>query len=217
MTDFAANRTMMVDTQIRPSDVTKFPIIDAMLNVRREMFVPDAKRSVAYMGGDIMLTDGRVILDPRVLAKMIDAAEIEIGDIVLDLGCGMGYSSALLARMAEAVIAVEDDADRVSEAEGLLAEAGADNVAVVQAELAEGAAKHGPYDAILIQGGVEEVPQAILDQLKEDGRIVAIFMDGTLGEARVGIKVNGDVSWRMDFNATAPVLPGFAKERDFVF
>ncbi len=215
MTDFAANRIMMVDTQIRPSDVTKFPIIDAMLTVRREHFVPDRMRSVAYAGEDIPLGEGRVILDPRVLAKMLDAVDIQNEDIVLDIGCGLGYSSAVLARMADAVIAVEDTDERVSEAEHLLSQANVDNVAVIESPLTEGAAKHGPYDVILVQGAVETMPQAILEQLKEGGRIIAIFVDGALGEARVGIKADGHVSWRMSFNAVAPVLPGFEQTAEF--
>lgn len=215
MIDYAANRMMMVDTQIRPSDVTKFPIIEAMLSVRREHFVPDSKRAVAYAGEDIHLDNSRVILDPRVLAKMLDAADIQSGDIALDIGCGLGYSSALLSRMCEAVIAVEDTPERVSEAERLLSEAGADNVAVVEAPLTDGAEKHGPYDVILLQGGVETLPDGLLEQLKEGGRIIAIFVDGALGEARVGVKADGEVSWRMSFNATAPVLPGFERSMEF--
>lgn len=215
MADYAALRTMMVDTQIRPADVTKFPIIEAMLTVKRERFVPDNKRSVAYMGEHIELGGGRTMLDPRTLAKMLDAATIDQKDIVLDLGCGLGYSSALLARMCEAVIAVEDDADRVAQAERRLGEAGADNVAVIEGVLADGAAKHGPYDIILIQGAVQDVPESLLDQLKEDGRIVAIFAQGALGEVRVGVKVNGAVSWKMNFNANAPILAGFEKEEAF--
>lgn len=215
MTDFATARTMMVDTQVRPSDVTKFHIIDAMLTVKRENFVPDNKRAVAYMGEHIALSGGRTMLDPRTLAKMLDAVNVDRDDIVLDLGCGLGYSSALLARMCEAVIAVEDDPDRVADAEARLSDAGADNVAVIEGVLNEGAAKHGPYDAILIHGAVQQVPDTILDQLKEDGRIMAIFSDGALGEARVGVKAHGSVSWRMEFNANAPVLPGFEKEKTF--
>lgn len=215
MTDFTTSRTMMVDTQVRPSDVTKFPIIEAMLSVKRENFVPDLKRDVAYMGEHIYLGGGRVMLDPRTFAKMLDAVTIDQKDIVLDLGCGLGYSSAVLARMCEAVIALEDDPDRVAQAETRLGEAGADNVAVIEGVLSEGAAKHGPYDIILIQGAVQTVPDALLEQLKEDGRIVAIFTEGALGEARVGVKVNGTVSWRMDFNASAPVLSGFEKQSAF--
>lgn len=209
MTDFARRRTTMVDTQVRPSDVTKFPIIDAMLTVPRELFVPADKREAAYMGEHVDLGGGRVVLDPRTLAKMLEAAEIDLDDLVLDVGTGMGYSAALAARMAEAVIAVEGSADLVSEAERALSEAGVDNVAVVEGPLAEGASKHGPYDVILIEGGVERVPETLINQLKEGGRIVAIFLEGKLGVVRVGYRIDGAVSWRFAFNAGAPLLPGF--------
>ncbi|GFE63422.1 protein-L-isoaspartate O-methyltransferase family protein [Litoreibacter roseus] len=215
MMDFAASRTMMVDTQVRPSDVTKFPIIDAMLTVRREAFVPNAKRAVAYAGEDVDLGRGRFLLEPRTLAKMLDALDIQQDDLVLDLGCGLGYSSAVLARLAQAVVAVEEDETLLSEAETALSEQGADNVAVMAGTLAEGAAQHGPYDVITIQGGVEQVPDALIDQLKDGGRIGALFVDGALGECRIGYKVDGWVTWRMAFNAGAPILAGFEKKPSF--
>lgn len=215
MTDFARRRTTMVDTQVRPSDVTKFPIIDAMLSVPRELFVPADRREAAYVGEHVELGGGRVVLDPRTLAKMLEAAEIGPGDLVLDVGTGLGYSAALAARMAEAVIALEDSAEGVAEAERALADAGVDNVAVVEGPLAEGAAKHGPYDVILIEGGVERVPEALTSQLKEGGRIVAIFLEGRLGVVRVGYRIDGAVSWRFVFNGGAPLLPGFEAARAF--
>ena len=215
MTDFTHRRTTMVDTQVRPSDVTKFPIIDAMLSVPREVFVPADKREAAYVGEHVDLGDGRVVLDPRTLAKMLEAADIGRGDLVLDIGPGLGYSAALAARMADAVIALEDSADRVADAERALAEAGADNVAVVEGALAEGAAKHGPYDVILIQGAVERVPEALTNQLKEGGRIVAIFLEDRLGVVRVGHRNDAAVSWRFAFNAGAPLLPGFETAKAF--
>lgn len=215
MTDFETNRTMMVDTQVRPSDVTKFPIIDAMLSVRREAYVPSSKREVAYVDANIALSPGRVVLEPRSLAKMLDAMELQQSDMVLNVGAGLGYSAAILSRMAEAVIAVEEDPGFVREAEDALAEQGADNVVVLEAKLTDGAPKHGPYDAILIEGAVEQVPQALIDQLKEGGRIAAIFANGQHGECRIGFKLDGAVSWRMYFNAGAPVLPGFEAEKAF--
>lgn len=215
MTDFAANRTMMVDTQIRPSDVTKFPIIDAMLTVRREAFVPQSRRETAYADANISLGGARVVLEPRSLAKMLDAMTLEQSDMVLSVGAGLGYTSAVLSRMVEAVIAVEEDADLARDAETALREEGADNVVVIEGPLAAGAAKHGPYDAILVEGGVEDMPEALLDQLKDGGRIAAIFMRGALGECRIGYKIDGRVSWRLSFNAAAPVLPGFAGEPAF--
>lgn len=216
MTNFSARRVMMVDTQVRPSDVTKFPIIDAMLTVPRETFVPRDKREAAYMGENLVLRQDRVMLEPRTLAKMLDALDIQPDELVLDLGCGLGYSAAVLARLADAVVAVEEDEAMAAEAQGLLSQASVDNAAVIVGPLAEGAAKHGPYDVITVQGGVQVVPQALLDQLKDGGRIAAVFMEGALGVARVGYKSEGKVSWRFVFNASAPVLPGFGATRGFV-
>ncbi len=215
MTEYAARRTMMVDTQVRPSDVTKFPIIEAMLTVPRERFVPDAARETAYMGEHVHLGGGRVVLDPRSFAKMLDAVDIEPDELVLDLGCGLGYSAAVLSRLAEAVVAVEEDGAMASEAETNLSGISAYNVAVVEAPLTDGSAKHGPYDAILVQGAVEQLPEAILAQVKEGGRIAAIFLEGALGTCRIGYKIDGHFSWRYAFNATAPVLPGFRRQPAF--
>lgn len=215
MTDFTALRTAMVDCQIRPSDVTKFPIIQAMLSVPREVFVPSAKREVAYAGGDILLGQNRVVMDPRVLAKMLDALGISLGDLVLEIGCGLGYGTAVIACLAEAVIAVETDEQLAAEAGENLDAQSVDNAIVVQSAMENGAAKHGPYDKIVFSGGVEQVPSAILEQLKEGGHVAAIFMQGVSGQCRVGVKTGGRVAWRNVFDATVPVLPGFEKERQF--
>ena len=217
MTDYASRRTMMVDTQIRPSDVTKYPIIEAMLAVPREAFLPAALRPAAYAGETLSLSNGRVVLDPRVFAKMLEELDLGPQDMVLDVGSGLGYSAAVMARMAEAVVALESDASLSEEAVEILSREGADNVAVVTGALAEGAAQHGPYDAIILQGGVELLPSALTDQLKDGGRIVAIFMDGAHGVARIGFKSGGHISWRRAFDATAPVLQGFEKAVEFAF
>lgn len=205
----------MVDTQVRPSDVTKFPIIEAMLTVPREAFVPAQRREAAYIGGNLDIGEGRVLLEARTLAKMLDALDVQPADLVLDIGCGLGYSSAVIARMAEAVVAVESDARLAAQAQKRLSEEGVDNAAVIEAPLGEGAAKHGPYDVIVIEGAVEALPPAIEAQLKEGGRIGCLFMDGALGVCRVGHKIDGAVSWRYSFNAAAPVLPGFSKRPVF--
>ena len=215
MTDFAARRTMMVDTQVRPSDVTKFPIIDAMLSVPKQDYVPDDMIEAAYVGENITLPEGRIVLEPRTFAKMLDALDIQPGDMVLDLGCGFGYSSAVLGHMAEAVVGVESDEAMAEEAQSKLSAGGVDNVAVMAGELAKGAAKHGPYDVILLHGGVEKLPQSIIDQLKDGGRIACLFMEGALGACRIGYKAEDSVSWRFAFNASAPLVAGFEKERSF--
>lgn len=215
MSDYATRRTAMVDTQVRPCDVTKFPIIESMLTVPREHFVPPHMREAAYMGKNLELEDGRVVLEPRTLAKMLDALDIQSSEMVLDIGCLHGYSSAVIARMAEAVVAVEDDESRAQEAQTALTELHYDNVVVQAGTLAEGAAEHGPYDVIVVQGGVEKLPDALIGQLKNGGRIACLFMDGKLGDVRLGLKSGNEIAWRSIFNAGAPVLPGFERERAF--
>ncbi|MCB6176880.1 protein-L-isoaspartate O-methyltransferase [Rhodobacter sp. Har01] len=216
MTDYENRRVLMVDTQVRPSDVTKFPIIEAMLAVPREVYVPGDRREAAYAGTNVEIAPGRVVLDPRTLAKMLDALDIQPDELVLDLGCGLGYSAAVIARLAETVVAVEDDEALAAEAQRLLSEEGVDNAVVVTAPLAQGAAKHGPYDVITLQGGVEALPAAVAGQLKDGGRIAAVFVEGALGTVRIGHKRDGHLVWRDAFNATAPVLSGFAARREFV-
>lgn len=215
MTDYTTRRTMMVDTQIRPSDVTKFPIIDAMLNVPREAYVPDNLREAAYVGENLDIGGGRVLLEPRTLAKMLDALDIAPDHVALDIACGLGYSTAVLARMCDFVVGVEDDESRAAEAQSLLSEHGTDNAAVMAGPLAEGSEKSGPYDVIIVQGGVEDVPDALVSQLREGGRIACVFVDGTLGVVRIGHKIDSVVNWRFSFNAGAPVLAGFEKQAAF--
>ncbi len=215
MTDYATRRTVMVDTQVRPSDVTKFPIIDAMLSVPREAFVPQLLREAAYLGENLDIAEGRVVLDPRVLAKMLDALDIQPEDLVLDIGPAYGYSSAIIAHMAEAVVGVEPDAELAEEAQRILSEHDVDNVLVQQADLTAGAPEHGPYDAVAVQGGIECLPDAIAAQIKDGGRIACIFMHGTMGVVRIGYKYDGQITWRESFDAGAPVLPGFEKKSEF--
>lgn len=205
----------MVDTQVRPSDVTKFPIIDAMLSVPRERFVPPARREAAYVGEHLDLGAGRVVLDPRIFAKLLDALDIRPSHLVLDVGCGLGYSTAVLARLADFVVALESDPGMAEEAQALLTELGCDNAAVETGPLAAGTGKCAPFDAIIIQGAVEALPEALAAQLKEGGRIACIFAEGALGVARIGHKADGRITWRFAFNAAAPVLPGFAAARPF--
>ena len=212
MSDFQSRRITMVDTQVRPQDVTKFPIIAAMLAVPREDFVPQAAREAAYVGGNIPLGPRRVVLEARSLAKLLDALDIVPGEKVLCLGAGYGYGAAVLAEMGAQVVAVEEDATMAAAAAtGLQGQA-----KVVQAALTKGAPLDGPYDVILVEGGAESFPATLEAQVKDGGRLAAIFMEGALGVARIGYKQYGHVTWRFGFNATAPVLPGFEAARGFV-
>ncbi|PCH92603.1 MAG: protein-L-isoaspartate O-methyltransferase [Rhodobacteraceae bacterium] len=217
MTNFQEARTAMVDCQVRPSDVTKYPIIEALLAMPREDFVPAAKRSVAYAGEHIALSSERILLDARTFSKMLDGLNIQPDELVLDVACGLGYSTAIIAKMSEAVVAIESDADLAQKASDILMEHAVDNAVVLQGDLTQGNAKNGPYDVIILQGAIETLPDTLADQLKDGGRICAIFSDGNLGECRIGHKSHGRISWRMDFNASAPTLTGFKLKPVFNF
>ncbi|QDY69625.1 protein-L-isoaspartate O-methyltransferase family protein [Qingshengfaniella alkalisoli] len=215
MPDFASRRVTMVDTQVRPSDVTQFPIIEAMLNIPREVYVPAEKQETAYLGENMPLGNGRYLLEPRTFSKMLNGLNLRGDELVLDLGCGLGYSTAVIAHIVEAVVALEVDAQLANEAETTLGEQGVDNAAVINAPLFEGAPKHGPYDAIMVEGAIERFPDALSDQLKEGGRVAAVFAENELGVVRIGHKIDGQITWRYEFNASAPVLDGFGKETEF--
>ena len=215
MSEFSSRRITMVDTQVRPSDVTKFPIIAAMLAVPREAYVPIAKREAAYVGENIEIAPGRVMLEARTLAKMLDALDIQPGDRVLDLACGMGYSTAVIAELAGQVVGVEEISALAVAAGQELAAQSVTNAAVITGSVAAGAPDHAPFDVIVLQGGVETLPVALLAQLADGGRIGALFMQGALGIVKIGHKSQGTVTWRFAFNAAAPVLPGFAAPREF--
>lgn len=215
MTDFAQRRTMMVDTQVRPNEVTSYAVIDAMLSVPREQFVPDALRNVAYAGENIEIARNRVEFEPRTLGRMLETMDIQSSDLVLHVGCGYGYASAVMARIAEAVVAIEDNPESAAEAQSRLAAQDVYNVAVTQAELTAGWPGQAPYDAMLIGGAIETLPQALADQLREGGRVVALFVEGQLGTVRLGTKLDGQITWRNVFNAFAPILPGFKRVSSF--
>lgn len=215
MSDFAQRRTMMVDTQVRPSDVTKFPIIEALLDVPREVFVASDRREAAYVGENMDIAPGRVMLEPRTLAKMLDALDIQPEQRVLVIGAARGYSAAVLSHLAGSVVAVESDAALLEAAQAGLKAAGIDSVTLQQGTLAAGAATQGPFDAILIEGAIEVLPDAIAAQLKEGGQVATLFQEGALGVCRIGHKIDGAITWRFAFNASAPVLEGFERARVF--
>jgi protein-L-isoaspartate(D-aspartate) O-methyltransferase len=207
---------MMVDTQVRPAEVTRFPIIEAMLHVPRELFVPPSREEAAYLGENVLIGPGRVLLEPRTFGKLLEALDVQPGERVLDLATGFGYGAAILERMGALVVGVEDDPERAAQAAALLAAQGAANARIHPGPLTEGAPALAPFDVILIEGAVEVIPDAILAQLAPDGRIGAVFSEGELGIARIGRREGGQVHWRYAFNAGAPVLPGFGRAAAFV-
>ncbi|HUO90173.1 MAG TPA: protein-L-isoaspartate O-methyltransferase [Rhizomicrobium sp.] len=218
MAGYATQRFNMVETQVRTNDVTDPRIHAAMNAVERERFVPAARRAVAYADMAIEIAPGRYLLDPRTFAKLLQLLNLRPGDTVLDVACGTGYSSAVIARIAKSVVALEQDADLVRVASEALPASGARNATVVQGGLTEGFRAKAPYDAIFINGAVETVPEALLNQLSvEGGRLVAVLRDGNQGRAHLFVRERAGVGSRPDFDATVPVLAGFRKVVGFVF
>lgn len=223
MADFADARATMIDSQLRTCDVTDKAVLGAMAMVPREQFVPAAKRALAYVDSDIEITapqgtgGARFLIKPMALAKLLQLARIESGDIVLDIGCGTGYSAAVLARMAGTVVAIESDPDLAAHASDALNAIEAANAAVVAAPLSGGLAKEGPFDVIVLEGAVDEIPAPLLDQLKDGGRLVAVVGRGGSGRAVVYTRSGDRFGEHFAFNASLPPLPGFQAAPAFVF
>lgn len=217
MPDYAAQRFNMVESQVRTSDVPDRRIQAAMLEIPRERFVPAPKRSMAYAEAPVEVVPGRFLLEPRTLAKLLLLADIGAEDRALDIGCTTGYATAVMARLARDVTGLETDVDLVRVACEMLPAVGAANARVVQGSLVNGHPAGAPYDVILVDGGVETVPEAILGQLAEGGRLVTVVQQGTQGRARLYVRAQGRIGDREDFDAAAPLLPGFRQPAGFVF
>ncbi len=223
MVDFASARTKMVDSQLRTEDVTDYDVLRAFGEVPREMFVPARLKALAYIDEDLAVKDAasgtpaRYLMEPAPFAKLVQAAEIDKTDIVLDIGCATGYSAAVLSRLADSVVALESDADLAAQASETLLELSIDNVAVVTGPLEAGYPGEGPYDVIFLGGAVEAVPQVLFDQLKEGGRLVAVVGYGMSAPAMLFTKTDGNIGGWSGFNAGVKAIPGFAKPKAFVF
>lgn len=217
MPDYAAARANMVESQVRTNDVTDVRVQQALRDVPRERFVPATKRGIAYADSAIEVVPGRHLLDPRNFARLLQLAAIAPGDFVLDVGCATGYSTAVLARMAKAVVGLEQDADMVRMASEMVPAAGAANATVVQGSLSEGHRARAPYNVILLNGSVERVPDSLLGQLGEGGRLVAIIQTGAQGMAHVFERNGNHFGSRAAFDGNAPKLAGFGQPVGFVF
>ena len=217
MTDFATARRHMVDGQVRTADVTDLRILSAMLDIPRERFVPPASADLAYLDLDLPVgkSGSRRLLKPMVLGKLIHAANIAPGDRVLDVGCATGYGAAVLARVAGQVIALEQDADLARAARSELA--GQPNATVVSGSLTAGWPQSSPYDAIVLEGATEVPPETFLSQIREGGRLVCVLGSGPGSKAMLYCRSGDELGGRPIFDATAAVLPGFAKTPIFAF
>src|SRR5579859_7036685 len=221
MSGFSTARQKMVDGQVRTSDVTDIRIIDAMLAVPREAFVPQRQRALAYLDLDLDVSEGapakRFLIKPAVMAKMLQAADIKDTDDVLVVGCASGYLAALVAKLARRVVATECDSALAAKATAALAESGLGNVVVKAAALPEGDSANAPYDVILLNGATEIAPERLCRQLKEGGRLVGVFATTQPARAMIVTRSDGDVGNRVLFDAAIPVLPGFGRPPAFIF
>ena len=213
--DFQAQRVKMVDGQLRTTDVTGRALLQAFLDVPRELFVPQSQQALAYLDADIEIAPGRFLGEASPIAKLIALAGVSSGDTVLNVGAGTGYDAAILSKLSQSVTALESDPALARQAEDNLRAIGAENVSVETADMACGCAKRGPYDVIVFSGSVAKVPPALFDQLKSGGRLAAVEGSEKLGAARLFIKNGGGVSSRFGFNAALKPLPGFAQEPVF--
>ena len=215
--DFTLQRTKMVDGQLRTTDVTHVPLLDAMLSIPRQDYVPARRRELAYIDEDIEVAAGRFIMEPSPFAKLVQLARIGKGDYVLDVGCATGYSAAVLSRLSDSVVALESDPQLAQLAAETLSRHGHDNVAVVEGPLQDGWARQAPYDAIVVEGAVDSVPDALLAQLRDGGRLVAVVGSGNAGRATLFVREAGLVSQRPYFNAAIRPLAAFARSAAFHF
>jgi protein-L-isoaspartate(D-aspartate) O-methyltransferase len=222
MVDVAEQRANMVENQVRPSDVTDRRILSAMQEIPREHFVPPELVSLAYMDDDVPLNmsaqgaESRWLLAPRVLAKLLQLADIGEGDRVLDVGIGTGYSAALLGKIASSVIALESDESLAKEATKTLKGLEIDNVDVVTGDLAKGCPDQAPFDVVILGGAIDVPPDALLDQLNEGGRLVAVVRQNGLGKAVIWRRLGRSFDRWLAFDAAAKPLPGFQPAPEFV-
>ena len=217
MFDAAVARRLMVDGQVRTADVTDAALLEAMLTIPRERFLPPALAPLAYLDNDIPIAKGRALLKPMVLAKLLQVAQIGSGERVLDVGCGTGYSAALLARLAASVVALEEDAALAAQARQALQAGGGAAVEVVVGPLTAGWPAGAPYDVILLNGAAEVLPEALGQQLTPNGRLVAVGGKPPATKATIYHMIEGRLVGRPVFDASAPLLPGFAAPPAFVF
>jgi len=218
MTEFGATRTHMIESQLRPGKVIDARVLGAFAGIRRELFVPEHLRAVAYVDEDLPLGRGRYLMEPMVAARLLQAAAIERTDAVLIIGAGTGYEAALAAALARSVVALEEEPELARHAREALVEHSVASVSVVEGPLSQGYRPRAPYDAVLFCGAVAEVPSEIDSQLAEGGRLLAVVKSTNgIGRAILRTRTGGVMAQRVLFDAATPFLPGFLPKPAFVF
>lgn len=223
MIDYARARRNMIESQLRPNGVNDRRVLGALLAVPRERFVPAPRRPLSYIDEDVMVKEGsdqepaRWLMEPMAFARLIQLADIRGRELVLDVGCGSGYSTAVLAQLADSVVGLDSDEELAASAEAALVELEVTNAAIVTGPLAEGYASQAPYDVIVLEGAVEHIPETLFGQLRDGGRLVAVVRQGPVGRATLFQSVAGTVSSRPAFDISIHPLPGFQRPPAFAF
>ena len=215
--DFEQQRHNMVEGQIRPNKVTDEAVIAAIQKTPRELFVPKTRRGIAYSDAPLKAGEGRYLMPPMVIARLLDALTIEPDNVALVIGAGSGYEAALLGRLADAVVVVDNNPTLVAQVTNRLAAVDLDAVAVVEGDMTAGLPRQGPFDVILFNGAVAEAPRAILDQLADGGRAVAVVRHVGVGRATLFTRIGDTITKIEVFDANTPPLPGFEPKSTFVF
>jgi protein-L-isoaspartate(D-aspartate) O-methyltransferase len=208
--DFAAARQAMVDSQLRPQGVNDPAVIAAMSEVARETFVPEDQRALAYVDRAIPLGEGRELPAPAVLGLLLTALAPLEDERALVIGASTGYAAAVMARMGLRVSAIESSASHAAAARG-------NGVEMTEGSLEAGHGKGGPYDLILIDGAVEYLPDVLVEQLRDGGRLGAAIVDKGITRLIVGRRAGGGFGFLTIADAAVPVLPGFQRPRAFTF
>ena len=218
MTGYETARTRMVESQLRPNKVTDKRLLDAFLTIHRELFVPEHLQAVAYVDEDLPLGKGRYLMEPRVAARLLQAAAVERTDTALIVGAGTGYEAAVVAVLARSVVALEEDPELARRARAALVEHSIASVSVVEAPLPQGHRARAPYDVIFFCGAVAEVSAEIGSQLADGGRLMAVVKSGSgMGHATLTTRLGGGLARRVLFDAATPLLPGFLPKPAFAF
>lgn len=215
--DYAAARRNMVESQLRPNKVTDQAVLEALAAVPRELYVPEPLQDVAYIDEDVPLGRGRFLMEPMILARLVQLAKVRPTDVALVVGSGAGYGAAVLSRLASRVVALESDRELAQRSTRILQRQDVTNVAVVEGPLAAGVPQLAPFDVILFDGSVDVVPPSILEQLADNGRLVAVVTHGGVGRAVFTTRSGGVVAKRIEFDAAVPRLPGLEGAAGFAF
>lgn len=216
--NYEAARRHMVESQVRPNDVTDLRIQRAMETTPREIFAPPELRNQVYVEREIEYAPGRRLLRARDFAKLVACADIREGDLVLNAVCGSGYSTVILAQLGEMVVSIESDEALAAKAQDNLNTLDVSNAAVINGDPAKGAAGQGPFDVIFLGGAIEQRPDALIGQLKDGGRLATIVREGGVSRGGVFVKSGAAASFSPQFDAaTSAVMPGFERGKAFVF